>query len=62
MKRKKTRNSIKLLFENLTYQIIGACLNAYKEMDCDFLESIYTVDSKMNKFLWISVCSVVYKY
>ena len=60
MTRKKTRNSKKLLFENLTYKIIGACYNVYKEMGCGFREPVYKVDSKMNKFLRISACSVVY--
>jgi GxxExxY protein len=33
--------AMKLLFEEETYRILGACFEVYKEMGCGFLEAVY---------------------
>jgi GxxExxY protein len=30
-----------LLYEQESYQILGACFEVYKELGCGFLESVY---------------------
>ena len=46
----------KLLYEDLTYQIIGSCMEVHKQLGCGFLEPVYQeavgLEFKENKIIF----------
>jgi GxxExxY protein len=44
----------KYLFEDLTYRIIGSCLNLHKELGCGFLEAVYQ-EALEREFIYQSI-------